>query len=684
MRIGRRAVAALVVAVGGFVAMTRPSAAPVLNTTAAELHPEFIAVLPFRLPDTVPPGFEDLRDWLQDLLVARFTGEGSPWALDPRTVAAALPHFDAQTVLSPDAQNALQTRLGAGLLLRGGLGGTPDHLTIAATLGGGLVTVSGNADSLPYLADQVTLRLLAKRAAASPMELADFSKTSLAALRAYLAGREAYRRDRTHEAKEYFDRALLLDSLFAPAALGVATLQTSFWFWSGGDQRWLADAVWRRRGAMRPGDRALLVAYLGPHYPGPSRTQEMIAAAEQATRLAPRQIEAWYILSKYLRWYGRDLGWLDWQTRSITALHHAFALDSTHAEVLNDLVVMAVAVRDTTDLRRYIRIYLAHDSTERAASLHWLAAWALGDTAALKGVRSQFGRLGVTDLMRINYWAQTTPGAAIEDADSVTRFLLPPFGTAGTPSNLGSAMYLEAVLLLNQGRPTEASRVIDQVTDRSFAWPGGPRRLLLYADMFWDGNHGSAVAAARRMQAYVDRTSRTGADIAGRQTASCALAEWRAASGHREGARATLARIGQSPPGDYFGVSGTEDCVAVVEALLASGAEARAALVRLDSHLLNPWASGDGWELALGDLVAARLHEARGDLRGALAAIRRLNGIEFLSTQLRQEGRLSALVGDTAAAIRAYRHYLDLRKDPEPQLRSAVDSVRAELLRIEG
>ena len=45
----------------------------------------------------------------------------------------------------------------------------------------------------------------------------------------------------------------------------------------------------------------------------------------------------------------------------------------------------------------------------------------------------------------------------------------------------------------------------------------------------------------------------------------------------------------------------------------------------------------------------------------------------------REEGRLAALLGDTAGAIRAYRHYLVLRSAPEPKLKAQADSVRREL-----
>ena len=41
-----------------------------------------------------------------------------------------------------------------------------------------------------------------------------------------------------------------------------------------------------------------------------------------------------------------------------------------------------------------------------------------------------------------------------------------------------------------------------------------------------------------------------------------------------------------------------------------------------------------------------------------------------------------SLQGDRAGAIKAYRHYLALRSDPEPALRPAVEAVRAELAKL--
>ena len=92
-----------------------------------------------------------------------------------------------------------------------------------------------------------------------------------------------------------------------------------------------------------------------------------------------------------------------------------------------------------------------------------------------------------------------------------------------------------------------------------------------------------------------------------------------------------------------------------------------------------------------GNLVAARLHEEAGDTAAALAALRRrvigLATYPHYVRYRREEGRLAASLGDTAGAIRAYRHYLALRSAPEPRLRAQADTVRielAELLRAAG
>jgi hypothetical protein len=84
----------------------------------------------------------------------------------------------------------------------------------------------------------------------------------------------------------------------------------------------------------------------------------------------------------------------------------------------------------------------------------------------------------------------------------------------------------------------------------------------------------------------------------------------------------------------------------------------------------------------------ARLRERQGNIPAALSAVRRrtysYHLTDYLASHLREEGRLAAVSGDTSGAIRAYRHYLALRSDPEPALRPVVEAVREELAKLAG
>jgi hypothetical protein len=132
--------------------------------------------------------------------------------------------------------------------------------------------------------------------------------------------------------------------------------------------------------------------------------------------------------------------------------------------------------------------------------------------------------------------------------------------------------------------------------------------------------------------------------------------------------------------------------IASIEAMHADVARSpgfRLAVTRLDSLLrIMDYAAANPGRASLANLVAARLLEKSGDIRGALAAARRRTDAwtqnnPYLGTQLREQGRLAALAGEREEAIRAYRHYLALRTDAEPSVRPQVDAVRRELRQLE-
>jgi hypothetical protein len=182
---------------------------------------------------------------------------------------------------------------------------------------------------------------------------------------------------------------------------------------------------------------------------------------------------------------------------------------------------------------------------------------------------------------------------------------------------------------------------------------------------------------------------------------------WRLSRGETGGAAQAIARLRRQAPDDSPPAITTNTvCAALLEAKTGTPG----ALDRLDSIMrAGPSGQRNGPPIAFtlspafvrttvgispvtfedfANLEVARLRERAGDLRAALAAVRRrpyaYHLTDYLAPHLREEGRLAALTGDTAAAVRAYRHYLALRSDPEPALRPGIDALRAELAGMEG
>jgi hypothetical protein len=132
--------------------------------------------------------------------------------------------------------------------------------------------------------------------------------------------------------------------------------------------------------------------------------------------------------------------------------------------------------------------------------------------------------------------------------------------------------------------------------------------------------------------------------------------------------------------------------IAAIEAMHADVARSpnlRATTARLDSLLRTlDYATTNPGRASFANLVAARLLEKLGDTRGALSAARRRSDAwaqnnPYLATQLHEQGRLAAIVGEREEAIRAYRHYVALRAHAEPAVKPQVDAVKRELGRLE-
>lgn len=255
---------------------------------------------------------------------------------------------------------------------------------------------------------------------------------------------------------------------------------------------------------------------------------------------------------------------------------------------------------------------------------------------------------------------------------------------------MGHRFGLPNFYTLNQGRPAAAQALIGADNVLGADW----HRIL--SALYWDGDSTAAADAGRRLAASADGPlGRDSAARANQYGDICSVQLWRVA--HNELGTAdratTVLRAATIPRDDPRATGLAHWCATAIDAQVAAArhrSDATAALTRLDSLSLSGLdAFSFDWFAGLTNLVIARLREERGDRVGALRAVRRRYfhfqvGVDFLSTYLREEGRLAALTGDRAGAIRAYQHYLALRSDPEPGVKPEVDRVKAELARLVG
>ncbi|MBW8839089.1 MAG: hypothetical protein JF602_04425, partial [Gemmatimonadetes bacterium] len=207
--------------------------------------------------------------------------------------------------------------------------------------------------------------------------------------------------------------------------------------------------------------------------------------------------------------------------------------------------------------------------------------------------------------------------------------------------------------------------------------------------LYWDGDSVAAVAAVRELERTAfGPTPEKPSDRFGQIVDLCNVELWRVGHDNLGTSTASIARLRRAATAwPEMPTTFATACAMLLDAIASRRAgrpDAPIALTRLDSLLKT---GPGGFVQDAGNLIVARLKEDQGDVRGALAAVRRretfLTRPLYLSTFLREQGRLAALAGENDEAIEAYRHYVTLRAASEPPLRSEVDYVRDELGKLE-
>jgi tetratricopeptide (TPR) repeat protein len=174
-------------------------------------------------------------------------------------------------------------------------------------------------------------------------------------------------------------------------------------------------------------------------------------------------------------------------------------------------------------------------------------------------------------------------------------------------------------------------------------------------------------------------------------TALCTLAQWQLTTGDTATPAAITGRLRRSTlirDTAPLGV-GALACAELLDAAIAVAArrrDARARLARADSLAFTRETAGDA--IVYAPLWLARMHYAIGDTAAALAAVRRRqyssDWPRYLAETLRFHGQLAEAVRNYPEALQCYRRYLALRRAPDTNLRTQVDSVRSAAVRLDS
>jgi eukaryotic-like serine/threonine-protein kinase len=646
----------------------------------AKLDRRVVAVVPFRVAGA-DSSLRYLREGMLDLLAAKLSGTKELRTVDPRTLLHTWQRSggSVDSDLDDEKAQAVARQVGAGRVLQGEVVGTLRRMALTARLSdvSGAAemraSVEGPSDSLTSLVDRLAAELLALGAGEEQHRLAFLTTTLLPALRAYLDGRSAHRRGHFAEAVANFDGAIELDSSFALAGIGRSMAAIWLGEGTGGPGSVVA---WRHRDRLSGRDQALLRFLVGRRYPAITSARENLADAQAVVEASPDNPEAWAVLGDWTYHFGPLVGMSDARERSVRAYERALALDSMYAPSLEHLHEIYYAKGDIAAARQAIALRLRLDSVTPLAAAHrWFARQFLADTVlGAISLRDDSLLARPFEISR----AALVFGAGLAAAESVLAVSRARVSTDREQERL-RARSRDFYLVL--GRPRRAQAVMGDPLS-PFARAAGILDAL-YAD--------ADFRLAAKLAARVPRSfGRIRQADQGRIWEQYAAAQYDLSLGRHGRAReAVLAWKSAGTSSETLSMLVQPVHLAVLlDAQLAvydrpSGALAR--LIELDS-LLQDAPSWGAFE-NVGNLVSARLWHARGDVGRALAGIRRrVIGLEVPSTfatSLREEARYAALAGDREGAIRAYRHYLTLRSDPEPAVRPKVEEVRAELAALE-
>ncbi len=645
-----------------------------------------LAVLPFR---TTGPANDIawLSEGMVDLLSVSLDGFAGWRTVHPRTVLArtgTMPSANDVTASGRAARSA-----GAATMVLGSAVAVGPELRLHADLYDAVglrrlaaVDAIGTLGRPGPVVDSVAVGLargrLRQRPVAGHRPSNEYATTSPQSLRAYLSAEQLARRGLLQAAADSLLRAIALDSTFGLAYYRLWVVTT----FGANPPRWTPRSIIReglRHSATLPQRQRDLLAALDAQYRG--LITEALRQADELRRRYPDDAEAAYVEGEAYYHLGLFAG--EPRARAVAAFERGIRLDPDLPDNYNHAIELRTADGDTVAAWALLRQLL-----ERSPSYVVGRALEVALRVGLREVEpvSALSQPGTLDTVAVLRRAQleavrafdAAPGLAISVADTVAAVLASP---EFPRSERAEALARRAGYRLALGRYHAADSLFANVVELDATSIGTLHALVLRS--LFTGSH---VAEGRSAAAEMVRV-----DSAVGQSRTVSAA-WRAVmDGDTATALALLReRLATQLPeavGAIF--SGLRGLTALAR---GDTAPARAGLrlgLSIAPYDLLTLTSGGPLRASPHGRFAialARLERAAGDPAAALQVLHFTSFATGLVVERAEaeelRGQIAEQRGDAAAAVRAYRNFIALWKDADPELQPRVAAARAALARL--
>jgi len=647
-----------------------------------------LAVLPFRTTGASRDvGW--LREGMVDLLSVALDGFAGWRTVHPRTVLARVGRDQESGDVAGAARTAREA--GAATMVLGSAVAVGPQLRLRAELYDAVrmrrlaaVDASGSLAHPGPVVDSVAVGLarerLGRTALAGRRAPHEYATTSPQALRAYLAAEQLARRGVQQAAADSLLRAIALDSVFGLAYYRLYVVSTYAGAPPGGT---LADApriVRRglRHAATLPQRQRDLLTATDAMWRG--LVGEALRRSDELGRRYPDDAEAAYGEGEAYYHIGIFLG--EPRERALAAFERGIGLDPGHIEPYNHAIELRMQLGDTTGagalLERLLRRAPAF-VVARALEFVYRAALAAESPDVMLHTIETLDTNAVLDRAQLEALRalDANPARAIAVADG--------FAALRTAASFPRAAQVDALVAramyrLAQGRYGDAAKLLREAERLDPGNADNLEGLALHALLRSDRD--AAVTVARRIAAR---------DEEGLRAYGSQVAVWATAI---DGDTAATALVRDRFPTELMPeyrealLSGVRGLAAAHRGDDAAARSLLAAALSVVPYLATSAFATSTYPGPRFALELARIERAAGDLASAanrLSFASFATGLVVIRAEAEElRAQIAEQQGDTATAIRAYRNFVELWNDADPELQPRVAVARAALARLEA